>query len=277
MTKRFINPLVSVVIPVFNEEKYLDYCLSSLSSQTYLNTEVVIVDDGSTDGSRQICEKYNFKVLFQNHAGPGAARNLGVKSSRGKIIVFVDADMKFDKDFIKYLVEPIIAKRAVGTFVKQEFVANTDNIWSQCWSINSGLPFDRRIPEDYGDTENVFRAILKSTFVKGGGFEIDDGYSDDSSLSRKINKFAVNAPNAICYHFNPSSLSEVFYSARWIGRSVLFKPDFFSFLRYTPLNSLRVSFKYLFRGAPLRIIFFKFVYDFGMLSGIFLNKGKRAK
>ena len=133
------------------------------------------------------------------------------------------------------------------------------------------------MPENYHDTENVFRAILKSYFLKGKGFEINEGYVDDSSLSKKINKVAISAPGAICYHFNPSSLSEVFYSSRWIGRSLLFKRSIITFLRYTPLNSIRVGLKLIRRGAPNAFMQFKLVYDFGMFVGIFFNYGNRAK
>lgn len=271
------TPFVSVIIPVYNEEKYLDFCLSSLSGQSYPEKEIIIVDDGSTDKSLQICQKYGVQILRQQHQGPGAARNMGVAHSKGEIIVLADADMKYDKKYIENLIKPILSGKSIGTFVKEEYVANQKNIWSRCWSINSGLPQNRRIPIDYHDTENTFRAIQKSYFLKGKGFDINEGYCDDSSLSQKINLKAVNAPGAVSYHFNPSTLSEVFYSARWIGRSVLFRPGIITFLRYTPLNSLRVSIKYIKRGAPLAIIPFKFVFDLGMFTGIFLNSGKRVK
>jgi glycosyltransferase involved in cell wall biosynthesis len=270
-------PLVSVVIPVYNEAKYLDACLSSLSKQSYSQNEIIIVDDGSTDKSLEICRKYKTLIFKQAHLGPGAARNLGVSYATGEIIVFADADIRYDLDYIKKLIDPILKDKTIGTFTKEEFVANPDNIWSRCWSANSSLPPNRHLPENYHDTENVFRAILKSYFLKGKGFEINEGYADDSSLSKKINKVAISAPGAICYHFNPASLSEVFYSSRWIGRSLLFKKSIITFLRYTPLNSIRVGLKFIKRGAPNAFLQFKLVYDFGMFVGIFFNHGNRAK
>lgn len=270
-------PLVSVVIPVYNEEKYLDACLSSLVKQSYSNNEIIIVDDGSTDKSLEICRKYKALVLRQAHLGPGAARNLGASHAKGEIIVLVDADMKFHKDYLKNIIKPILEKKAIGTFTKEEYVANPDNIWSRCWSINSNLPPDRRLPIDCPDTENAFRAILKSYFLKGKGYEVNEGYADDSSLSKKIKQLAVSAPGAICFHFNPSSLSEVYYSSRWIGRSLLFKQNIITFLRYSPLNSIRIAIKYIKRGAPYSIIPFKLIYDLGMFTGIFFNYGNRAK
>lgn len=270
-------PLVSVVLPFYNEEKYLNACLTSLISQSYKNLEIIVIDDGSTDKSVDIIEKYPVKVLKQEHKGPGAARNLGANYARGEIIVFADSDMCFDKRYIENIVKPIVENRSIGTFTKEEFVANYDNLWSRCWSINSGMPFDRRLPINYPETENAFRAILKEYFLKSGGFAINEGYTDDSSISKKIKIKAVNAKGAICYHYNPASITEVFLSARWIGRSKLFKPNIVNLLRFSPLNSLRVGLKYFLRGSTPAIFIFKLVYDAGMFVGIFMNSGKTFK
>lgn len=271
------KPFISVIIPVYNEEKYLNFCLSSIINQTYKNFEIVVVDDGSTDKSLEIAKKFKVRFFKTEHKGAGFARNFGVSKANGKILVFADADMVFDKNYIKNLVKPILDGKAVGTFTKEEFVANPKNIWSRCWSINNGVSENRRLPLNYPNTENAFRAILNDLFVKGGGFETNDGYSDDSSLSRKLKIKAVSASGAICYHYNPSTLKQVFYSSRWIGRSRLFKPTIANFLRFSLPNSLRVGFKYFLIGAPVYIIFFKIIYDIGMFSGIFLRTGKTFK
>lgn len=269
------DPLISVVIPVYNEEKYLDACLTSLLSQSYKKVELLLIDDGSSDNSLTIAKKYPLTILKQSHKGPGAARNKGIKTAKGEIIILADADMRYDKNYIKHLIDPIITGKAIGTFITEEYVANPENIWSRCWSINAGLPSDRRLPVDYSDTENAFRAILKKYAV--AGYDEKEGYTDDSSLSKKIKKLAVNAPKAVSYHYNPSSLSEVFYSARWIGRSKLFPASIANFLRFSFINSLRVSIKYMRNGAPFSIVPFKLVFDAGVLWGIFLSGSATAK
>lgn len=270
-------PLVSVVIPVYNEEKYLSHCLSSLTEQTYRETEVIVVDDGSTDSSVEIAREFKTRIISQPHKGAGRARNTGAAAALGEILVFADADMRYDKNYLFYLVAPILKKKVIGTFVKEELVANDDNIWSRCWSINSGLPFGRRLPSDYSQTANGFRAIKKSYFDRVGGYDVSEGYMDDGSLGRKLKTHAQNASGAISYHYNPSSLHEVFFSARWIGRSISFGKNIQNALRYSPINSIRVSMKYIISGAPLAIIPFKLIYDFGMLVGIFLRGESNAK
>ncbi|MFH1833088.1 MAG: glycosyltransferase family 2 protein [Candidatus Levyibacteriota bacterium] len=278
------NPLVSVVTPFFNEEKYLDSCLFSIANQTYKNVQIIAVDDGSNDNSKRKVQsakqQFKFKnltILEQCHLGPGAARNLGATMAKGEILVFADADMHYDKNYIQKLIKPIVEGKTIGTFTKEEFIANPDNLWSYCWNINSNLPRERRLPTDYPDTENAFRAILKKEFVRVEGFDENEGYTDDSSLARKLKIKALSAKGAICYHFNPSTLFEVFYSARWIGRSKIFRPSFENFLRFSPLNSLRISFKYILQKAPLSIIPFKLVYDFGVFTGIFISSEKYYK
>lgn len=271
------KPLVSVIIPAYNEEKYISFCLKSLLDQSYKNIEIIVVDDGSSDKTFSIAKQFLVKVFKHNHKGLAASRNLGVSKSKGKILALLDADMKYDKKYIEKLIDPILRGKTIGTFNKEEFVANSENIWSRCWSINSGLPYDRRIPKNYKETETAFRAIKKNYYIKAKGLDRSSGYTEDSTLSKKLNILATNAKNAKSYHYNPSTLSEIYYSARWIGRSDLFKPTPTNFLRYSFPNSLRVGIKYLLNNSPYQILIFKLVFDFGMFVGIFLKKGNVDK
>ena len=97
---QFENPLISVVIPVYNAEKFLDQCLFSLKYQTFPRFEVLCVDDGSTDRSVEIIKRYaesdsRFKLLSQTHQFAGVARNLGIKNAKGEYLLFLDADDYF--------------------------------------------------------------------------------------------------------------------------------------------------------------------------------------
>ena len=91
------SPLISVIIPVYNVKGYLERCVESVLTQDYKNIEVIIVDDGSTDGSAEICEALASKdnrivVIHQINAGISAARNAGIKKSSGDYISFIDSD-----------------------------------------------------------------------------------------------------------------------------------------------------------------------------------------
>lgn len=100
---------VSVVIPVYNTEKYLKRCIDSVISQSYNNLEILIVDDGSTDGSSSICDSIaesdsRVKVIHQINGGLSAARNAGINSSTGDYICFLDSDDYYCPDIIKQAV-----------------------------------------------------------------------------------------------------------------------------------------------------------------------------
>ena len=90
-------PLISVVVPVYRVEKYLDHCIQSIAEQTYSNLEILLVDDGSPDGSGAICDRWAARdsrilVIHKQNAGAGAARNTALDAARGEIIAFVDSD-----------------------------------------------------------------------------------------------------------------------------------------------------------------------------------------
>ena len=93
-------PLVSVVIPVYNVLPYLGECIESVIKQTYHNLEIINIDDGSTDGSQEICEKYQIQdkrigVVHQTNQGLSAARNTGLDYMHGDIVAFIDSDDAF--------------------------------------------------------------------------------------------------------------------------------------------------------------------------------------
>ena len=99
-------PRVSIILPVYNKEEYLDNTLSLLITQSFQDWELIIIDDGSTDNSSKIARKYAFsddriKVISQENKGVSAARNQGISSASGEWIWFVDADDMPDKEFLR--------------------------------------------------------------------------------------------------------------------------------------------------------------------------------
>src|SRR3989344_5320813 len=102
---------ISIVISVFNEAGSIKNCLDSLLKQELKDYEIIVINDGSTDRTTEILQEFRNEkkilLLEQKHLGPGAARNLGAKEATGEILVFVDADMEYDGNFIEKLVSPI--------------------------------------------------------------------------------------------------------------------------------------------------------------------------
>lgn len=108
-------PLVSVIIPIYNADKYLSTCIDSVLEQTYQNLEIILVDDGSQDSSGEICDRYSkidfrVKVIHQKNQGLASARNSGFQQSKGKYIYFIDSDDCMHRDLIKIAVQLAVEK-----------------------------------------------------------------------------------------------------------------------------------------------------------------------
>ena len=125
--------MISVIVPVYNVEEYLEECLESIRQQTCTDIEVILVNDGSTDGSREICERYcekdnRFKLINQENQGQSVARNRGVKESVGQFIMFVDSDDVINKNVLEvllpYMKTDVDIVECRLTIKKEEFYLN---------------------------------------------------------------------------------------------------------------------------------------------------------
>lgn len=109
--------LVSIIIPIYNSEKYLIPCLKSVSNQTYKNLEIILIDDGSTDNSYKICQEYSFKdkrikLVHKQNEGVSLARNCGLELSSGEYIIFVDSDDYIEPELVEICIKQQITTRA---------------------------------------------------------------------------------------------------------------------------------------------------------------------
>ena len=105
-----MNDLVSIIVPIYNEEKYLGHCLESLLDQSYENLEIICVNDGSTDNSLEILNEYSkrdfrVKLFVQPNQGLSISRNNGLSKANGEYVLFVDCDDWIERDTIKLLYE----------------------------------------------------------------------------------------------------------------------------------------------------------------------------
>ena len=141
-----MNPLISIIVPTYNVEKYIRTCIESILAQTYRNIEVIIVNDGSTDQSLAvisdlICSHHNIKVINQKNQGLSVARNTGIDAATGKYIAFVDADDKIKPDFVSSLYQ--IADKTGADIVRGSFRDFNGN-------IPKGWVPDFNVPTNYG-------------------------------------------------------------------------------------------------------------------------------
>lgn len=123
-----MKPLISIIVPVYNVEQYLQRCLESIINQTYKNLEIILVDDGSPDNCPQICDDYAAKdnritVIHKKNGGLSDARNAGLDICKGKFISFVDSDDWIDKNYVKVLFDLLTETNtdiAIGNFFKTD-------------------------------------------------------------------------------------------------------------------------------------------------------------
>lgn len=112
-----MNELISVIIPVYNVERYLEQCIDSVLNQKYKNMEIILIDDGSTDRSGQMCDKYakqdkRIKVIHKKNGGAASAKNAGLRVAKGEYLVFVDSDDYLEPDAYSYMLSVLCEQDA---------------------------------------------------------------------------------------------------------------------------------------------------------------------
>ena len=130
--------LISIIVPVYNVEKYLRECLDSIMSQTYQNFECLLINDGSPDHSADICREYvekdsRFRYFEKENGGVSSARNLGIEHSKGEYITFIDSDDWVESDYVETLYDELIKENAdiaVSTYKRFEMGDN-------CWYVHA--------------------------------------------------------------------------------------------------------------------------------------------
>jgi len=210
--------LLSIIVPVYNTSQYLIRCLNSLINQSLTDSEIIIINDGSTDQSDEIIKQYlthsNIKyVKLEKNMGLGYARNLGVERSSGKYIAFVDSDDWVDLDFFKILTNTIIKDRAdiVVGGVKNEWnnINSTslryDYVYPNIISANQALDLlTKSTNNNYFISPVVWNKIYKRELLSSNQLRfIDNSYWEDDIFSFKAISYARNislVPN-IYYHY----------------------------------------------------------------------------
>jgi len=217
------GPLVTAIVAAYNEAIRIPECLRSLQNQSYVPIEIIAVDDGSTDATADVAGTFpSVQVLRQPHVGKARAVNLAANAAKGEILLFLDADMYFDRRYVELLVTPMLDGTAFATCHATELVANPENLWSRCWQARAGLPPDRRVrlsDEELAAGSPIYRALRRADYLRVGGFD-DTGHTDDHTLYPKLMRRAAFVPQAICYHYNVENLAEVFSQGAWGGKSM---------------------------------------------------------
>lgn len=178
------KPKFSIIVPVYNTEKYLKRCLDSISKQSFTDYEVIIINDGSTDNSSNIISKYSYEVINQENQGLSMARNNGVKVSSGDYLIFLDSDDYIEKDLLKEINESLFNNPDLVRFQIKEVFDNKDyiNYKEEPFENKDGVEAFKLITK-YHFVENAWAYAIKREYYLKEKFSFKKGtYHEDFGL-----------------------------------------------------------------------------------------------
>jgi glycosyltransferase involved in cell wall biosynthesis len=260
------KPRVSVVVAAYQEEEHIGRLLASLRQQTLPPAEVLVADDGSRDATATVAERAGAQVVRLPHRGPARARNDAARRAAGDVLVFLDGDMSCAPEFIERLVAPIADGRAVGSYTRDMYLGNAENRWARAYAALRGSPPDRLLP-DLPDRWDNFRAVLRERFLEVGGYD-DVGYGEDRTLAPKLGELALAAPGAVCFHYQPGRLREIFENGRWVGRGPAVRTLARPWRAHAPLRIVRIAVQQIRDGRTPWVLPARIAYHAGVWLGL---------
>lgn len=215
-------PLLSVIVPVFNPDKYFNHCIESILNQTYKNIELILVDDGSTDSSPELCDEYSNKdnrviVIHKENGGAASARNAGLDIAKGDYIGFVDADDYIDSDMYEVMLNEIIEYNADAA--RCGIVRESNNGTTEDWGSGN---YEIRAVDNYhlmcdiGAAEGILpvspcNKLYKKDCIGNIRFDTRFKFAEDTlfnfEVGKNISKMVYHDVNRYHYMFNNSSIT----------------------------------------------------------------------
>lgn len=210
-----MNNIISVIVPVYNVEKYIEKCLNSIINQTFQNFEVILVDDGSTDASGVICDEFTkkddrFRVIHRENGGLSAARNTGINAAKGEYITFVDSDDWIKKELLGQL---IILLESNGADISEcSFFSDEKTIFNEEEQIYcySNKEYMIRLLEDKIPGSSFFCGkLFKKELFYNNFFSVDKKNCEDlflmPNIIQKAAQIVVTNKRYYFYYQRPNS------------------------------------------------------------------------
>lgn len=236
-------PLLSIIIPVYQAKKYLGKCTDSVLNQSFSDFELILVDDGSSDGSEKICDEYarkdnRIKTIHQKNQGVSSARNTGLEHASGEYIAFVDADDWVEPDLFQKCMK-IIEKRPVDViyhgFTKDIWKNNTVSTVKKGFMEFEGYVSREKMKDHIIQSKGqlnpqVYCYIFSRKLLDGLEFDIDMPYAEDSvfvvqALTKATSYYFIKN---VDYHYNARVGSAAY---RWQPKLVeCYKKSFYTFI-----------------------------------------------
>lgn len=235
--------MISVIVPVYNGERQISRCINSLSEQTKKPDEIIVVDDGSMDKTKEIVRKFRKVILLsQEHKGPASARNMGARKAKGDILLFTDSDCEPEGGWVSEMAKPFREKEVAG--VQGRYLTRQKGLVPRFVQLEIEDRYDRmRKFEKIDFIGSYSAAYRRRVFLEAGGFDesFPTASGEDPELSFKLSKSRhrmIFNEKAIVYHNHADSLGsylkQKFWRAYW--RVLLYRkhPNKITKESYTP-------------------------------------------
>lgn len=212
------NPRVSIIVPGKNEGKHIYKLVQSLKAQTYTNFEIIVIDDGSTDDSYQICtnlyKRGLIDIYLRNNlrGGKASAANLGLRYSTGKYIIHLDADSSLDTNAVEEIIIPFLSDSNIGAVGGNVKVRNRENLLTNCQAMEyiTSVTLGRMVVSHLGIYKIIsgaFGAFRRDLLNLLGGWDIGPGLDGDITVKIRKMGYVINfAEKAICLTNVPNTI-----------------------------------------------------------------------
>ncbi len=215
-----MNPLISIIVPVYQVEKYLDKCIISIINQSYKNLEIILVDDGSTDSSPAICNQYQkkdtrIKVIHKENGGLSQARNVGLEIAQGDYIGFVDSDDWIESNMYEVLMSSLLETGADIAVCNYQMDASGSKALKKIYNIEKKVYSPEEALRKIITADGYIRTVVWNKLYKRsvwGDIKFPEGriYEDTLWTAKVVgNSKSISYINYSLYHylFRPDSLS----------------------------------------------------------------------
>ena len=263
---------ISVVIPTYNDEKDIGKCLSTLKRQTFKDFEIIIVDGHSKDNTIKIARKYNVKIFYENIGTRGGACNIGVRKTRGKIIVFTDADAYFPINWLSKIWKEFEKDKKLTVLGGNDIIDDNKPFFEKAvFQIDLAKRENVLIKDAYKRIRGCNSAYKRNAFIKEGGFNPKLASIEETEFHYRLHKKGYKMkynPNIFIYHRRRRNIKGLFkqFFRNGMGRinAIKINKDLLSFIDVAPFIGVLFLVIYFYvigfnvRSISYLIVFFVF-------------------